>query len=282
MIASSDTLIDKFIEILKTKVMGCKLYRPLIKYLGMEIKFTNNHIILHQNDYIDKMKLLNINNDCKIEKLPMSTNINLRDAKQNIELESLLPITGTLRYLCDRTKPNLLAPIGELSCNIVPHPSNEHIIAAEKLIRHIKTNKDQTIMLGGGGNIELFGFCDASHIITGKSKSRLGGALYLGYDTGAFKSYSITADTVSLSSCESEIKSIVTIVKDIIHIRNILSFLKFEQNQPTIVYCDNKSAIELCNTLKSKDNTKHIQLRINFLRECINNHILLIHMVFFF
>jgi hypothetical protein len=201
----------------------------------------------------------------------MSANTNLRDEQQNKDLESLLPVTGTLRYLCDRTKPNLLASIGELSTNITPNPSDEHVKAAKKLIRFIKTSKDQTLKLGGGGDIELFGFCDASHICTGPSKSRLGGCLYIGYDSGAIKSYSISSSTVSLSSCESEIKSLVTIFKDVIHLRDVLQFLGFDQEKPTVVYCDNKSAIDLCKTLKSKDNTKHIQVRINFLRECINS-----------
>jgi hypothetical protein len=270
MISISDDLINEFMEKLKTKVMECKLYKPLLKYLGMEIEARDNHFVIHQNDYISKMNFYDIGNNCEHEKIPMSANTNLRDERQNKSLESLLPITGTLRYLCDRTKPNLLASIGELSTNITPNPSDEHVKAAKKLIRFIKTSADQTLKLGGGGAIELFGFCDASHICTGTSKSRLGGCLYIGHDSGAIKSYSTSATTASLSSCESEIKSLVTIFKDVIHLRDVLKFLGFEQDKPTVIYCDNKSAIDLCKTLKSKDNTKHIQVRINFLRECIN------------
>lgn len=38
---------------------------------------------------------------------------------------------------------------------------------------------------------------------------------------------------------------------------------------PIVVYCDNKSAIEICETLKMNHNVKHINLRINFVREQI-------------
>lgn len=38
----------------------------------------------------------------------------------------------------------------------------------------------------------------------------------------------------------------------------------------TTIYVDNKSAIELCSTLKMTHKTKHINMRINYIRELIN------------
>ena len=49
-----------------------------------------------------------------------------------------------------------------------------------------KSTQNHMLRLGGNGPIEMFGFSDASHITAGKSKSRYGGALYLGLDSGAF------------------------------------------------------------------------------------------------
>jgi hypothetical protein len=73
------------------------------------------------------------------------------------------------------------------------------------------------LRLGGSDPIEMFGFSDASHITSGKSKSRYGGALYLGLDSGAFLSMSKNATTISLSSCESEIKAMTLVACGIIH-----------------------------------------------------------------
>jgi hypothetical protein len=130
------------------------------------------------------------------------------------------------------------------------------------------------LRLGGSGPIEMFGFSDASHISSGKSKSRLGGALYLGLDSGAFWSMSKKSTTVSLSSCEDEIKAMVLVFCAIIHERDKLKAIGFEQTKPTVLYTDSMSSVDLCKTLRSKENTKHINVRVNFLRECVNKRII--------
>ncbi|KAK9721226.1 hypothetical protein QE152_g5595 [Popillia japonica] len=42
-------------------------------------------------------------------------------------------------------------------------------------------------------------------------------------------------------------------------------------SQPTIVYCDNKSAIDLAETSAYRQRTKHIDVRHHFLREKIED-----------
>jgi hypothetical protein len=49
-----------------------------------------------------------------------------------------------------------------------------------------------------------------------------------------------------------------------------MEFLGYKLLVPTIIFCDNKSAIELTRTLKQTHKSKHINMRINFIRECIN------------
>jgi hypothetical protein len=60
----------------------------------------------------------------------------------------------------------------------------------------------------------------------------------------------------------------------IIHERDKLKAIGFEQVKPTILYTHSQSSVDLCRTLRSKENTKHVNARINFLRECVNNRII--------
>jgi len=53
-------------------------------------------------------------------------------------------------------------------------------------------------------------------------------------------------------------------------VRNILLFLGIKFVRPVKIYMDNQSAIELCKTLKSNANTRHLLVRIHFIRLCIN------------
>ncbi len=119
----------------------------------------------------------------------------------------------------------------------------------------------------------MFGFSDASHITSSKSKSRYDGVLFLGLDSRALWSISKDSTTISLSSCESEFKAMTLVVCAIIHERDKLKAISFEQVKPTVLYIDSQSSVDLRKTLRSKENTKHVNVHINFLRECVNNRI---------
>ena len=45
------------------------------------------------------------------------------------------------------------------------------------------------------------------------------------------------------------------------------------------IFCDNKSAIMLCSTLRSNHKTKHINMLISFIREKINDKTIELHFI---
>ncbi len=116
----------------------------------------------------------------------------------NPSLLPLLPVTGSLRYIADQTRPEVLVAVCEISSNALPYASDGHIKTAKRTLRYLKFTQNHMLRLGGSGPIKMFGFSDASHITFGKNKSRYGGALYLGLDSGAFWSMSKNAMTISL------------------------------------------------------------------------------------
>ena len=223
-------------------------------------------MLLSQKTYIEDMKLFELSN--KIPKIPMNNTVNLRVEEGNPDLPSLLPVTGKLRYVCDRTRPDLLVATGEISTGAVP--SEEHYKVARQTYNYLKSTSDKCLKLGGAGEMFHFAFCDASYITSGKSKSRLGHCQFLGLDSGAINCTSVNDSTVSHSSMEAEIKALDLLILEVIHTRHLLEFLGYQDQVPTMIFCDNMSAIELCRTLKMTHKTKHIQMRINFIRECIN------------
>ncbi len=46
------------------------------------------------------------------------------------------------------------------------------------------------------------------------------------------------------------------------------------QEEPTDIYCDNKSSVEICKILNKTNKTRHIQTVINSIREQINARII--------
>jgi hypothetical protein len=208
--------------------------------------------------------------EARTPKIPMNSSYNLRLEQPNPDNASLLPVTGKLRYICDRTRPDILLATGEISTGGSNAPSNNHVKVAKQIHSYLKGTKDMKLTLGGRGLMKHFAFCDASYVTQGKSKSRLGHCQFLGMDSGAIDCVSVNDTTVSHSSMEAEIKALDLCILSVMYTRNVLSFMGYEQSTPTTIFCDNKSAIELCKTLKQTNKSRHIQMRINFVRECIN------------
>jgi hypothetical protein len=279
MIADNIEAINEFMKILQTHVKKATLFFPIKKYLGMELTETNKHVQVFQKYYIDELKSIEINDVPTFESIPMSPTANLRLEKPDTHLPSMLPIIGKLRYVADRTRPDVLASVGEISCNGSPHPSMQHMKTAKQIVNYLKSTSDRRLTLGGDEEIKLFAFSDASHITCGNSRGRLGGCMYLGRNSGAFYSFSKLSNTVSHSSAEVEIKALDYTMRTIIFVREILDFLTFKQVEPTVIYVDSASTMELCKTLKSSENVRHINMRINYLRECINSRQIILKFV---
>jgi hypothetical protein len=92
--------------------------------------------------------------------------------------------------------------------------------------------------------------------------------------SGAVYTFSKNAKTVSHSSTEAEIKAMDALIMFVSHMLDIIKFLEINYNRPVIIFVDNTSSKELCETLKSNSNVKIINVRINYIRELINNRII--------
>jgi len=269
--ATSLEFTELFISEFKKHIHKVKLFYPIQRYLGMTIDShsIDHKIVLSQSEYIDDLKLYD---SYKKTPIPMSPHYNLRIELPNPNNDSLLPVTGKLRFITDRTRPDILVSVGEISTGGAEHPSDNHINVAKQIYSYLKSTPTKCLILGGNDDdCNLFGFCDASYVTTGTCKSRIGGCVYDSLDSGSIYSFSKNDTTVSHSSTESEIKALDELIKVMIHIDNIRTFIGYIRSTPMTIYCDSKSSINLVNTLKSTTQTRHINMRINFIRQCIND-----------
>jgi hypothetical protein len=83
--------------------------------------------------------------------------------------------------------------------------------------------------------------------------------------------------SVTLSSCEAEYVALTDAAKDAIHLRRTINFFDkdFDSNVPTKIYEDNQGAIALAySDGKTQARTKHIDIRMHFIREYISQGII--------
>ena len=91
----------------------------------------------------------------------------------------------------------------------------------------------------------------------------------IGWNSKAMKS-------VTLSSTEAEYVSMLEGLKDLKFIYMCLKYLKMKVNLPMLVLIDNISAIEMLDMKSEKCRTKHIDTRFHWIKEFIDDEIVLV------
>jgi hypothetical protein len=251
----------------------------------MDIDMANRVIELSHSVYIESK----FPGPRKVRHVPMDSKLNLRAAAPNPENPSLLSDTGTYRFIADRARPDILAAVGELSTGGAKGPSDLHLEASEYLKDYLSSTPHLSVRLGGLGKLLIFGYSDASYVTDGDCKSRFGGCVFMNLYSGAIFSFSRNdtrrnllakiLSALSHSSTESEIKALDVLILELLHILEITEFIVGEQELPIKIYCDNKSAGLLFATLKCTNRVKHINLRIQAIRELILEGLIAVHFV---
>jgi hypothetical protein len=278
---------DVFITEFNKHVALVNISKEVLKYTGttMEVNHQENWIRLSHSVYIQQRYA----DRTVVKRTPMNATINLRRAEPDENGPSLLSDTGTFRFIADRARPDILTAVGELSTGGSKNASEDHVRTSEQVKDYLHATQNLYIQLGGLGKLHLFAYSDASYITDGNCKSRLGGCVFMNWCSGTIFAYSRN-DTIrnllnefmsslSHSSTESEIKAIDILMMELIHILDLTRFIAGPQELPIKIYCDNKSAGLLFDTLKTNHKVKHINVRIQSIRELIIAGIFAIHFV---
>ena len=268
-------------------VTAAKVSDTVLKFTGttMEVNREEHYVRLSHGVYIRQRFAEHV----KPAYIPMKPETNLRTAIPVEGAPSLLPDTGAFRFIADRARCDILTAVGEVSTGGSHNPSLLHTSTSELIKRYLMTTADHFVQLGGLGKLALFGYSDASYITDGNVKSRLGGCVFMNNTSGAIFSFSrndtiinIIGDlmsSLSHSSTESEIKAIDILITELLHILDIARFVAGPMELPIKIYCDNKSAAFIFDTLKTNHRLKHINMRIQAIREQIVMGIFAIYFV---
>jgi hypothetical protein len=82
---------------------------------------------------------------------------------------------------------------------------------------------------------------------------------------------------VALSSCEAEYLACAHCARELVWLRTLFNELGFTQNQPTILFCDNKGTVSCTHDPHSHSQMKHIDIRAHFIRDCVNSRFIDVH-----
>lgn len=249
------------------------------KIIGINVEKTSGGLRIDQTEFIKDLLREYKMEDCKIERTPLNTAIELVCHEENCENCQVVDSTqyrglvGKLLYLAGSTRPDIAFTISSLSrFNINPH--RHHWEAAKRVLRYLRGTMNFGIIYRRTRE-KLYGHSDADWANCQLDrKSYTGFVIILG---GAPVSWEARKQpTVALSSTEAEYMAITTTAKEMLFCMTILEELELEEycRKPLIIHSDNLGAINLSKNIGFNCRTKHIDTRHHFIRSLVKKKII--------
>ncbi|CAA7031059.1 unnamed protein product [Microthlaspi erraticum] len=232
------TSIDRF----KAYLSSCfhmKDLGLLKNFLGIEVARNDQGFYLSQRKYvldiISEMGLLG----AKPSLFPMEQNhkLSLSTSPMLSDPEHYRRIVGRLIYLAV-TRPELSYSVHILA-QFMQHPRQDHWDAVIRVVRYLKLNPGQGILLSRFSNLQL-------HVIV------------IGLHA-----------TVSRSSAEAEYRAMAFLTQELVWLKRLLQDFGVSHDQPMSVFSDSKSAIALSVNPVQHEHTKHIEIDCHYIRDSI-------------
>ncbi|XP_026435026.1 uncharacterized protein LOC113332446 [Papaver somniferum] len=195
----------------------------------------------------------------KPAEFPMETNHRLALAQGDwfADVEKYRRLIGRLIYLAVN-RPDLTYSVHTLS-QFMQKPRMEHWEAALRVVRYLKKNPGQGILLRSNSNLSLQGWCDsdwASCPLTRRSLT--GWFVCLGSSPVSWKTKK--QPTVSRSSAEAEYRSMAAATCELKWLKQLLGDFGVRHAHGMKLLCDSQSALYIAQNPVFHERTKHIEI----------------------
>jgi len=180
-------------------------------------------------------------------------------------------VVGSLMFAAIVSRPDIMYAVSRIS-RFLNNPGKKHWIAAKRILRYLKGTINTGIIYKGS-NCELKVYTDADFANDKDNRKSISG--YISILANAPITWSSKQQScVARSTAEAEYVSASNAVQEIVWLRLLLSELLRKQQPTTKLLIDNQSAIKLMKNTEHHKLTKHIDVKYHYIRDCIENNIL--------
>ncbi|KAH9733862.1 Integrase catalytic domain-containing protein [Citrus sinensis] len=274
------------VEKLKTELMTVfemKDLGPAAKILGMQIKRDRDAktLFLTQSGYLKRVVSRFGMVNSKPVTTPVAAHFKLskqQEPEEEVYIDHMKRIpyssaVGSIMYAMVCTRPDVAYGIGLVS-RFMGNPGKEHWEAVKWLLRYLKGTEEYGVVFGQVNNAssKVLGYVD-SDFAGDLDRRRSVTGLVFTLCGGAVSWKSTLQSVVALSTTEAEYIALTVAVKEAIWLKGLVTELGLEQESVT-VNCDSSSAIQLSKNPKYHERTKHVDVRMHFIREEIRSGVI--------
>ncbi|CAI7898279.1 unnamed protein product [Closterium sp. NIES-54] len=150
--------------------------------------------------------------------------------------------------------------------------ANEEVVGESdrKLFHSMRLQRDATDL--GKGEMLLTCYTDASFNSVKADGTSIGGYVCL-FGGGAVSLHSKKQNEVGQSSCETEYMALHHGAKEVVWLRRLLEEIGVCQKEPTVIFCENESAVKLAKNACLHGLTKHIRPKWHWVRRLLDKEV---------
>ncbi|CAL1375783.1 unnamed protein product [Linum trigynum] len=251
----------------------------LMKYfLGIQVKQSPGEIFISQEKYTEDMLKRFHMATCKPISTPMTLNEKLQrnDGAENVDGKLYRSLVGSLIYLT-HTRPDICHSVSLIS-RFMNEPSKLHFAAAKRILRYLQGTKKLGLTYKKEAESKLTGYTDSDWAGSLDDRKSTSGYIFcLGSKPISWSSKK--QKTVALSSAEAEYIAATDAACEAVWLKRLISDLQQNENGPTIIHCDNMSAIAMTKNPVFHARSKHIELRHHFIRDLVNEGLIVMEFI---
>ncbi|KAH9654968.1 hypothetical protein KPL70_022170 [Citrus sinensis] len=246
------------------------------KILGMQVKRDRaaKTLLLSQASYIKRVLSKFDMVTSKAVSTPLGTHFKLskqQEPSDDAETEYMKKIpyssvVGSIMYAMVCSRPDIAYGVGVVS-RFMGNPGKMHWSAAKWILRYLYGSSDSGILFSRDNKVisKVIGYVDSD--FTGDLDKRRSTTGFVFTMCGGAVSWKASLQSVvALSTTEAEYIALTEAVKEAKWIRGIISEMGLTQDT-ILICCDSSSAIQLSKNSKYHERTKHVDVRLHFIRE---------------
>ena len=276
LMSKSQSAINELINILQQMFnITVQINKSIIQFVGLQIEQDINEgtVAIHQKVYTKKVLEKFKMTDVKPLKIPAEPG-NPLSSGNNININNVIPYreaVGSLIFLASTSRPDITFAVNQVS-RFFNSWTDEHWQAVKRIFRYLVHTINYKIIYSKTEKIKVEGYTDADYAgCLDTRKSTSGYVFLLANSPITWKSQK--QNVVAQSTTEAEYLALALGVKEALWLKHFLGELRIGI-PPIKIGVDNQSAIKLTQAQQLHNRTKHIDIKVHFVRdECERGNI---------
>jgi histone deacetylase 1/2 len=268
--AATDALLKDLQSEFALKDLGNLHY-----FLGVEVKQTQEGLVMSQRKYASEILTRAGMHNCKPVDTPLATSEKLSltngdhlGAEDSTKYRSMV---GALQYLT-LTRPYICFAVNKV-CQFLHAPTTAHWSAVKRILRYVQGTLTTGLQVRKSPSMIVSAFSDADWARCVDDRRSTGGfAVFFGANLISWSARK--QPTVSRSSTEAEYKALANATAELMWVHKLLQELGVPHSPVARLWCDNLGAKYLSANLVFHARTKHIEIDFHFVRERVAQKLL--------